>query len=185
MEELRAAALNKAQISNTYVVDAQSGRIVFVIPRAKNGRTIRRRGQASFAYRKNKESSLQGQAGSRCKGPMELVGFYRSGGKAGSVDYLTVATNGRATLTTNLRKGSKNFALSKKAMRKLKRALKRAKLPEMPSDRFKRKPMPNAFQYSVTHKGKTVMTGDGAVPKTLEPSLIMLRRITAKGRNAR
>jgi hypothetical protein len=106
----------------------------------------------------------------------QLVDYHRSGGIAGFEDRLTVSRSGVGVHTP--RSGvPRVFRVSPAALADLERALEAADFPSLDPSYLPTTPIADAFSYTITHLGATVVTSDGAVPAPLEPVIAQLNRL--------
>jgi hypothetical protein len=94
--------------------------------------------------------------------------YVRDGGFAGDHDELVIAPDGRATVT-RLRGRDASFELSQQEIAKVAEAVEGAKLDELDPKSTSRKPVPDAFVYTVSYGGQKVETDDAAMPDSLAP----------------
>ena len=94
--------------------------------------------------------------------------YVRDGGFAGDHDELVIAPDGRATVT-RLRGRDASFELSQQELAKVAEAVEGAKLDELDPKSTSRKPVPDAFVYTVSYEGRKVETDDAAMPDSLAP----------------
>jgi hypothetical protein len=94
--------------------------------------------------------------------------YVRDGGFAGDHDELVIAPDGRATVT-RLRGRDASFELSQQELAKVAEAVEGAKLDELDPKSTSRKPVPDAFVYTVSYDGRKVETDDAAMPDSLAP----------------
>jgi emfourin len=94
--------------------------------------------------------------------------YVRDGGFAGDHDELVIAPDGRATVT-RLRGRDASFELSQQELAKVAEAVEGAKLDELDPKSTSRKPVPDAFVYTVSYDGRRVETDDAAMPDSLAP----------------
>jgi hypothetical protein len=94
--------------------------------------------------------------------------YVRDGGFAGDHDELVIAPDGRATVT-RLRGRDASFELSQPELAKVAEAVEGAKLDELDPKSTSRKPVPDAFVYTVSYDGRKVETDDAAMPDSLAP----------------
>jgi hypothetical protein len=94
--------------------------------------------------------------------------YVRDGGFAGDHDELVIAPDGRATVT-RLRGRDASFLLSQQELAKVAEAVEGAKLDELDPKSTSRKPVPDAFVYTVSYDGRKVETDDAAMPDSLAP----------------
>jgi hypothetical protein len=94
--------------------------------------------------------------------------YVRDGGFAGDHDELVIAPDGRATVT-RLRGRDASFELSQQEIAKVAEAVEGAKLDELDPKSTSRKPVPDAFVYTVSYDGRKVETDDAAMPDSLAP----------------
>jgi hypothetical protein len=94
--------------------------------------------------------------------------YVRDGGFAGDHDELVIAPDGRATVT-RLRGRDASFELSEQELAKVAEAVEGAKLDELDPKSTSRKPVPDAFVYTVSYDGRKVETDDAAMPDSLAP----------------
>jgi hypothetical protein len=107
-----------------------------------------------------------------------LVAYHRTGGFAGLDDRLSVARSGLAIHTA--RDGTAQvFRLSATDLDELADALEAANFPALEDEYLPPFPISDGFRYTLTHRGKTVVTADGAVPAALEAPIAVLNRLLA------
>ena len=94
--------------------------------------------------------------------------YVRDGGFAGDHDELVIAPDGRATVT-RLRGRDASFELSQQEIAEVAEAVEGAKLDELDPKSTSRKPVPDAFVYTVSYDGRKVETDDAAMPDSLAP----------------
>jgi hypothetical protein len=117
-------------------------------------------------------------AGSAVSPSRLLVAYHRTGGFAGLDDRLSVTRNGRATRTA--RDGVPHvFQLRAADLRRLERALQAADFPSLEDEYLPEFPVSDGFTYTLTHRNKTVVTADGAVPAALKTPIAVLDRLLA------
>ncbi|MBI4785686.1 MAG: hypothetical protein HY782_01385 [Chloroflexi bacterium] len=107
------------------------------------------------------------------------IAYSRTGGIAGFNDQLTIDVNGKATLTR--RTGKFDFTLDDKTLKQIQTAFQTAGFATVPEDSLPARPVPDGFTYVVVYQGRTVRTGDTAIPEKLQPILQMLNRIVDSG----
>ena len=108
----------------------------------------------------------------------QLVDYHRSGGIAGFDDRLTVSPSGVGVHTP--RSGvPRVFRVSPAALADLKRALEATDFGSLDPSYLPTTPIADAFSYTITHIGRTVVTSDGAVPAALAPVIAELNRLLA------
>jgi hypothetical protein len=102
-----------------------------------------------------------------------LVAFHRTGGIAGFDDRLSVARSGLATHTP---RGSvaRVFRVPAADLSELRDALAAADFPALDDEYLPEVPVADAFTYTLTHVGRTVVTSDGAIPPELEAPIALL-----------
>jgi hypothetical protein len=106
----------------------------------------------------------------------QLVDYRRSGGIAGFEDRLTVSRSGVGVHTP--RSGvPRVFRVSPAALADLERALEAADFQSLDPSYLPTTPIADAFAYTITYLGGTVVTSDGAVPTPLEPVVAGLNRL--------
>ena len=106
----------------------------------------------------------------------QLVDYRRSGGIAGFEDRLTVSRSGVGVHTP--RSGlPRVFRVSPDALADLQRALEAADFPSLDRSYLPTTPIADAFTYTITYLGGTVVASDGAVPTALEPVVAALNRL--------
>lgn len=102
-----------------------------------------------------------------------LVAYHRTGGFLGLDDRLSVTQNGLATHTA--RDGSQQvFQLPPADLAELQDALEAADFPSLKAKYLPEFPVSDGFTYTLTHRNKTVVTADGAVPAALEGLIALL-----------
>ena len=94
--------------------------------------------------------------------------YVRDGGFAGDHDELVIAPDGRAQVT-RLRGRDASFELSRQEIAKVAEAVAGAKLDELDPKSTSPKPVPDAFVYTVSYRGRKVETDDAAMPDSLAP----------------
>ena len=94
--------------------------------------------------------------------------YVRDGGFAGDHDELVIAPDGHAQVT-RLRGRDAAFDLSPQEIAKVAEAVDGAKLDELDPKSTSPKPVPDAFVYTVTYRGRKVETDDAAMPDSLAP----------------
>ena len=94
--------------------------------------------------------------------------YVRDGGFAGDHDELVIAPDGRAQVT-RLRGRDASFELSREEIAKVAEAVESAKLDELNPKSTSPKPVPDAFVYTVSYRGRKVETDDAAMPDSLAP----------------
>jgi len=94
--------------------------------------------------------------------------YVRDGGFAGDHDELVIAPDGRAQVT-RLRGRDASFELSRQEIAKVAEAVAGAKLDELDPKSTSSKPVPDAFVYTVSYRGRKVETDDAAMPDSLAP----------------
>ena len=94
--------------------------------------------------------------------------YVRDGGFAGDHDVLVIHPDGRAKVT-RLRGRDASFKLSRQEIAKVAKAVAGAKLDELDTDSTSPKPVPDAFVYTVSYRGRKVETDDAAMPDSLAP----------------
>jgi hypothetical protein len=142
-----------------------------------NGRWVRR----AFSRTNGCELADWGQMGPllapKATNPSgELVDYRRSGGIAGLEDRLTVSRSGVGVHTP--RNGvPRVFRVSPAALADLERALEAANFQSLDPSYLPTTPISDAFTYTITYLGGTVVASDGAVPTPLEPVVAALNRL--------
>jgi hypothetical protein len=94
--------------------------------------------------------------------------YVRDGGFAGDHDVLVIRPDGRAKVT-RLRGRDASFELSRQEIAKVAKAVAGAKLDELDPKSTSPKPVPDAFVYTVSYRGRKVETDDAAMPDSLAP----------------
>jgi hypothetical protein len=94
--------------------------------------------------------------------------YVRDGGFAGDHDVLVISPDGRAKVT-RLRGRDASFELSREEIAKIAKAVAGAKLDELDPKSTSPKPVPDAFVYTVSYRGRKVETDDAAMPDSLAP----------------
>lgn len=94
--------------------------------------------------------------------------YVRDGGFAGDHDELVIAPDGHARVT-RLRGRDAAFELSRQEIAKVAEAVDGAKLDELNPKSTSPKPVPDAFVYTVSYRGKRIETDDAAMPDSLAP----------------
>lgn len=94
--------------------------------------------------------------------------YVRDGGFAGDHDELVISPDGRARLQ-RLRGRDASFQLSREELNRVAKAVAGAKLDELDPKSTSPKPVPDAFEYTVSYRGHKVKTDDAAMPDTLAP----------------
>jgi hypothetical protein len=94
--------------------------------------------------------------------------YVRDGGFAGDHDVLVIRPDGRAKVT-RLRGRDASFELSRQEIAKIAKAVAGAKLDELDPKSTSPKPVPDAFVYTVSYRGRKVETDDAAMPDSLAP----------------
>jgi hypothetical protein len=106
----------------------------------------------------------------------QLVDYHRSGGIAGLEDRLTISPNGVGVHTP--RSGvPRIFRVPPAALADLERALETADFQSLDPAYLPSPPIADAFTYTITHLGATVVTSDGTVPAALAPVIAELNRL--------
>ena len=105
--------------------------------------------------------------------------YVRDGGFAGDHDELVIAPDGHAQVT-RLRGRDAAFELSRAEIAKVAEAVEGAKLDELDPTSTSPKPVPDAFVYTVSYRGKKVETDDAAMPDSLAPLRQQLDVLVAK-----
>ena len=107
-----------------------------------------------------------------------LVDYRRSGGIAGFDDHLVIQADGRAVLT---RRGARHeFAVKREVLNDLSALLQEADFSRLRGEYLPASPCCDRFDYTVTYKGHSVHTMDGAVPEALAPVLQVLNQLIAE-----
>ena len=94
--------------------------------------------------------------------------YVRDGGFAGDHDELVIAPDGHAQVT-RLRGRDASFELTQQEIAKVAAAVEGAKLDELDPKSTSPKPVPDAFVYTVSYRGRKVETDDAAMPDSLAP----------------
>jgi hypothetical protein len=94
--------------------------------------------------------------------------YVRDGGFAGDHDELVIAPDGHAQVT-RLRGRDASFELTRQEIAKVAAAVEGAKLDELDPKSTSPKPVPDAFVYTVSYRGRKVETDDAAMPDSLAP----------------
>jgi hypothetical protein len=142
-----------------------------------NGRWVRR----AFARTNGCELADWGQMGPllapKATNPSgQLVDYRRSGGIAGLEDRLTVSRSGVGVHTP--RSGvPRVFRVSPGALADLEHALEAADFRSLDPSYLPTTPIADAFTYTITYLGGTVVASDEAVPTALEPVVAELNRL--------
>jgi hypothetical protein len=106
----------------------------------------------------------------------QLVDYHRSGGIAGLDDRLTISRSGVGVHTP--RSGvPRVFRISPATLADLQRALDAADFQSLDPVYRPTTPIADAFTYTITHLGRTVVASDGAVPTPLAPVIDELDRL--------
>lgn len=103
------------------------------------------------------------------------VEYRRSGGFAGLDDRLVIKESGEATLTRKSQHSE--FTLNGDTMKRLQALFEGANFSQLRREYLPSQLGPDLFEYTVTYKGYTVRTMDGAVPPQLQPILEALNQI--------
>lgn len=94
--------------------------------------------------------------------------YVRDGGLAGHHDVLVIRPDGRAKVT-RLRGRDASFELSRQEIAKVAKAVAGARLDELNPKSTSPKPVPDAFVYTVSYRGRRVETDDAAMPDSVAP----------------
>jgi hypothetical protein len=94
--------------------------------------------------------------------------YVRDGGFAGDHDVLVIRPDGHARVTRQ-RGRDASFELSRQEIAKVAKAVAGAKLDELDPKSTSPKPVPDAFVYTVSYRGRKVETDDAAMPDSLAP----------------
>jgi hypothetical protein len=105
--------------------------------------------------------------------------YVRDGGFAGDHDELVIAPDGHARVT-RLRGRDVAFQLSREEIAQVAEAVAGAKLDELDPKSTSSKPVPDAFVYTVSYRGRKVETDDAAMPHSLAPLRQQLDVLVAK-----
>jgi hypothetical protein len=143
-----------------------------------NGRRVQR----AFARRNGCEIADWNRMGLLLDGAMSpsrlLVAYHRTRGFLGLNDRLSVASSGLAIHTA--RDGSTEvFNLPAADLSELANVLEAANFPALDDTYLPPFPVSDGFTYTLTHRGKTVVTADGAIPAALEAPIAVLNRLLA------
>jgi hypothetical protein len=114
-------------------------------------------------------------AAATLRGPLD---YQRSGGLAGVTERLALQPSGRARLETRARRRS--FTLPRAERRRVERAVAAAHLArvKVPGHGI----TPDAFVYSLTYRGRTLVFDDPSMPKAVRGLVTELRKLVAKHR---
>jgi hypothetical protein len=107
----------------------------------------------------------------------DIVFYERGGGRAGTTVSLSVGPNGKATISPP----GTEVKLRPAAVRRLRRAIARARIDRLPKVSRPSKRIPDGYQYTISAGGETVQAEDGAVPARLKPLRGELERLLAAG----
>ncbi len=105
-------------------------------------------------------------------GQVPLVVYERTGGFAGFSDKMAVYPNGTVLLDQKGR--IDRFTLEPALMEDLRSALEKSGFKRLKDRSLSTRPVADAFRYTTTYGGKTIITEDTAVPRQLEPVLELL-----------
>jgi hypothetical protein len=94
--------------------------------------------------------------------------YVRDGGFAGDHDVLVIRPDGHAKVTRQ-RGRDASFELSREEIAKVAKAVAGARLDELDPKSTSPKPVPDAFVYTVSYRGRKVETDDAAMPDSLAP----------------
>lgn len=108
-------------------------------------------------------------------GKSTLVTFHRSGGFIGVDDRVTVKSNRRFTVRSR-GSSARHKRLSVAAMRKLRHALKEARLDE-PLAQGPPSGCADCFYYTITYQGHRVQLSEDRVPDRMRPAINRLSRL--------
>jgi hypothetical protein len=105
--------------------------------------------------------------------------YVRDGGFAGDHDVLVIRPDGHARVTRQ-RGRDASFELSREEIAKVAKAVAGAKLDELDPKSTSPKPVPDAFVYTVSYRGRKVETDDAAMPDSLAPLRQQLDLVMSK-----
>jgi hypothetical protein len=173
-----AAFLLSQPDPNRICTDIFGGEQTAKVTGSINGRRVQR----AFARRNGCEIADWNRMGLLLDGAMSpsrlLVAYHRTGGFLGLNDRLSVATSGLAIHTA--RDGSTEvFNLPAADLSELTNVLEAANFPALDDKYLPPFPVSDGFTYTLTHRGKTVVTADGAIPAALEAPIAVLNRLLA------
>ena len=114
--------------------------------------------------------------------PTLFVDFQRTGGIAGVNDRLVIFDNG-VTLVSG-RTTSREIQLNQTDLEQVSAILEAAQFTMLEGNYTSRRGGADLMQYSITYRGKTVITEDTAIPPSLEPVINEMNRILNNGLNS-
>jgi hypothetical protein len=111
--------------------------------------------------------------------PALFVDYQRTGGIAGVNDRLVIFDNGVALVSS--RTTSREILLNQSDLEQLSDIFDAGQFAMLEGNYTSRRGGVDLMQYSITYRGKTVITEDTAVPPSLEPVITEMNRILGTG----
>ncbi|NMB78094.1 MAG: hypothetical protein GYA23_03250 [Methanomicrobiales archaeon] len=115
----------------------------------------------------------------RADPPSVFIDYQRTGGFAGVNDRIVIFDNGAAVLSGRTIKSE--MTLNKSELENLGALFEANRFASLEGNYTSRRGGADFLHYSITFKGKTVQTEDTAVPPSLEPIILEMNRILARG----
>lgn len=103
------------------------------------------------------------------------IDYIRSGGLIGANDHLSIDPSGHAKLTR--RTGNSEFDLTRDELTAILAAFQSVDFVSLTESEMPAGIPIDGFSYTITYQGHTIKTADTAVPKSLEPVLVVLNKI--------
>jgi hypothetical protein len=116
---------------------------------------------------------------SRPSAPVLFADYQRTGGIAGVNDRLVIFDNG-VTLVSN-RTTSREILLNQSDLEQISAVFDAAQFPMLEGNYTSRRGGADFLQYSISYRGKTVLTEDTAIPPPLEPVIREMTRVLSNG----
>lgn len=114
--------------------------------------------------------------------PVLLVDYQRAGGIAGVDDRLVVFDNGAAVIRSHA--ASREVTFNRTSLGEIALVFDAAQFERLEGNYTSARGGADLMHYSITYRGKTVVTEDTAIPPSLEPVIGELNRILETGPEA-
>jgi hypothetical protein len=114
--------------------------------------------------------------------PVLLVDYQRTGGIGGMDDRIVIFDNGAAVIRSH--SASREITLNRTSIGEIAGAFDKAQFDRLEGNYTTARDGADLIHYSITYRGKTVITEDTAVPSPLEPVIVELNRILDTGLEA-
>jgi hypothetical protein len=113
--------------------------------------------------------------------PAIILDYHRTGGIAGFDDRLVIFDNGAAVIST--RSLNREFQVNQSELARMNQVFGEAAFDTLQGNYTARRGGADFMRYSITYRGKTVITEDTAIPDPLKPVIRELNTILGTGRS--